>query len=84
MPGTTWVSIVFGPVIHVAVPSAIVPAIFSIMGASAEMITGSGVMPGTVMPPVVRKTSPLNATRPSRTNGSSTDRYSFTWRAGLS
>ena len=81
--GTTWSRRVFTPVIHVTVPSASAPATLSMTGPSAATTTGVGGA-STSSPACTRYTSPLCATLPSRSSGTSTDRYSRMCRAGFS
>ena len=77
--GTMWSSSVFGPVIHVIVPSASRPASASIFGASAATRIGHGVAPGTASWAFTRYSSPAWLTLPVRMSGPSTARYSFMW-----
>ena len=56
--GTMCVSSVFGPTIHVIVPSVIVPAVFSITGASAATRSGRGFGAGTWACAFTLKNSP--------------------------
>ncbi len=65
MAGTVWLSRVAGPVIHVTVPSATVPASSSIFGPSAAMSTGNGVAPPMLSVPFALSVAPRNAIFPS-------------------
>ncbi len=82
--GITCCASVAGPVIHVAVPSARPPASSSIFGPSAASTTRTGAAPRTSRPMRAVTVSPVNATFPSRTSGSSASRYSRMCRMGLS
>src|SRR6185437_12360438 len=77
--GAMWSRTVAVPVIHVIVPSATVPASFSIADPSAATSTGGAAAPFT---PTGWKAlhvtrSPANDTVSPRSKGISADRYSF-------
>ena len=79
-----WLSSVFGPTIQVIVPPVRSPAILSITGASAEIITCGGSGVGTEACAFTRNISPLNETIPSVRSGWRTLRYSRMCTAGRS
>ena len=76
MVGTVCSASVAGPVIHVTVPSATVPASSSIFGPSAATSTGTGGSSGTSSAACVVMVSPSASALPSRNSGMSTERYS--------
>jgi hypothetical protein len=79
-----WLATVSGPVIHRMVPSATVPARWSMRGASAASSTGTGCSLGALSVTSAFTVSPVNDAWPVRRSGSSTSRYSRMCRAGLS
>ena len=83
MVGTVWEASVLRPVIQVAVPSASVPATFSMRGPSAATTTGTCAAPATWSPAFTRKSSPWKETGRPWTRGIRTSRYSRICRAGF-
>ena len=79
MRGAVCSRIVFGPVIHVIVPSASRPVSASILGASAATRIAHGFPLGTASCAFTRYSLPQWLTLPLRMSGPSTARYSFMW-----
>jgi hypothetical protein len=75
--------IVLAPVIHVTVPSVIVPASLSMTGASAATTT-DGAGASDVTCPIALRVSPSNETALSLRSGIRAERYSRMCRAGFS
>ena len=83
MRGAVCSRIVFGPVIHVIVPSASRPVSASILGASAATRIAHGFPPGTASCAFTRYSLPQWLTLPLRMSGPRTARYSFMWLYGF-
>ena len=82
--GAMWVPMVAGPVIQVAVPSAMRPVTLSIWVPSAATSTGTGGASGMSRASLAVSVSPSKSTASPRTRGRRMERYSRRWRTGFS